>query len=185
MVARDGFVSWEGSRYGVHWQWVGATVQVGQRLGTVEIWDGDQRLAVHPRSQKAGQRFTMPGQWDCRRAAHSESAASLQRVGPAAPTGLGVEGTDAHLQTLPRNQSVHPFQEQLPVGLALLALEFQFGKCRLVHHNLPPTGVGLSSSTMPHCRRLVQKVLRKHHRTQTSECALLSNLIVPPCRRRC
>ena len=64
MVARDGFVSWEGSRYGVHWQWVGATVQVGQRLGTVEIWDGDQRLAVHPRSQKAGQRFTMPGQWE-------------------------------------------------------------------------------------------------------------------------
>jgi hypothetical protein len=39
-------------------------VQVGQRLGTVEIWDGDQRLAVHPRSQKAGQRFTMPGQWE-------------------------------------------------------------------------------------------------------------------------
>ena len=64
MVARDGFVSWEGSRYGFHWQWVGATVQVGQRLGTVEIWDGDQRLAVHPRSQKAGQRFTMPGQWE-------------------------------------------------------------------------------------------------------------------------
>ena len=63
MVARDGFVSWEGSRYGVHWQWVGATVQVGQRAGTVEIWSGDQRLAVHPRAQSAGQRFTMPGQW--------------------------------------------------------------------------------------------------------------------------
>ena len=38
-VARDGCVSWEGSRYGVHWKWVGATVQVGQRAGTVEIWD--------------------------------------------------------------------------------------------------------------------------------------------------
>ena len=64
MVARDGFVSWEGSRYGVHWQWVGATVQVGQRAGTVEIWSGDQRLAAHhPRAQNAGQRFTMPGQW--------------------------------------------------------------------------------------------------------------------------
>ena len=34
-VARDGFVSWEGSRYGVHWTWVGRTVQVGQRVGTV------------------------------------------------------------------------------------------------------------------------------------------------------
>ena len=27
-VARDGFVSWEGSRYGVHWKWVGRIVQV-------------------------------------------------------------------------------------------------------------------------------------------------------------
>ena len=34
-VARDGFVSWEDSRYGVHWKWVGRTVQVGQRRGTV------------------------------------------------------------------------------------------------------------------------------------------------------
>ena len=64
MVARDGFVSWDGSRYGVHWQWVGAIVQVGQRAGAVEIWAEDQRLAVHPRAQSAGQRFTMPGQWE-------------------------------------------------------------------------------------------------------------------------
>ena len=62
-VARDGFVSWEGSRYGVHWKWVGAVVQVGQRLGTVEIWAGGQRIAVHPRAQRAGQRFILPGQW--------------------------------------------------------------------------------------------------------------------------
>ena len=64
VVARDGYVSWEGSRYGVHWKWAGSTVQVGQQAGTVEIWSGDQRLAVHPRSQKAGQRFTLPGQWE-------------------------------------------------------------------------------------------------------------------------
>ena len=25
-VALDGFINWEGSRYGVHWKWVGATV---------------------------------------------------------------------------------------------------------------------------------------------------------------
>ena len=62
-VARDGFVSWEGSRYGVHWKWVGAVVQVGQRQGTVEIWAGDQRVAVHPRAQEPGQRFILPGQW--------------------------------------------------------------------------------------------------------------------------
>ena len=62
-VARDGFVSWEGSRYGVHWKWVGRTVQVGQRQGTVEVWAGDERIAVHPRSQQPGQRFVLPGQW--------------------------------------------------------------------------------------------------------------------------
>ena len=62
-VARDGFVSWEGSRYGVHWKWVGRRVQVGQRQGTVEIWAGDERIAVHPRAQHPGQRFILPGQW--------------------------------------------------------------------------------------------------------------------------
>jgi len=62
-VSRDGFVSWEGSRYGVHWKWVGVPVQVGQRQGTVEIWAGDQRIAVHPRAQRPGQRFILPGQW--------------------------------------------------------------------------------------------------------------------------
>jgi transposase len=62
-VARDGFVSWEGSRYGVHWKWVGRIVQVGQRQGTLEIWAGDERIAVHPRAQQAGQRFILPGQW--------------------------------------------------------------------------------------------------------------------------
>ena len=42
---------------------MGYTVQVGQRLGTVEIWAGDERIAVHPRAQQSGQRFTLPGQW--------------------------------------------------------------------------------------------------------------------------
>ena len=62
-VSKDGFVSWEGSRYGVHWKWVGATVQVGQRQGTVEVWADDERIAVHPRAQRPGQRFILPGQW--------------------------------------------------------------------------------------------------------------------------
>ena len=62
-VGRDGFVSWEGSRYGVHWKWVGATVQVGQQQGTVEVWSGSERIAVRPRAQQPGQRFILPGQW--------------------------------------------------------------------------------------------------------------------------
>ena len=63
-VARDGYVSFEGSRYGVHWQWAGSTVQVGVRTGTVEVWAGDRRIAMHPRAQGTGQRFTLPGQWE-------------------------------------------------------------------------------------------------------------------------
>ena len=63
-VARDCYVSWEGSRYGVPWKWAGATVQIGQRAGTVEIWAGEDRIAVHPRAQQPGQRFTVPGQWE-------------------------------------------------------------------------------------------------------------------------
>ena len=59
-VALDGFVSWEGSRYGVHWKWVGRTVQVGQRLGTVEIWSNNERIAVHPRSQQDGAALHSP-----------------------------------------------------------------------------------------------------------------------------
>ena len=46
---RDGFVSWGGFRY-VHWKWVGATVQVGERQGTVEIWAGDERIAIPGRN---------------------------------------------------------------------------------------------------------------------------------------
>ena len=62
-MSRDGFVSWEGSRYRVHWKWVGRVVQVGQRQGTVEVWADDERIAVHPRAQKQGRRFILPGQW--------------------------------------------------------------------------------------------------------------------------
>ena len=39
-------------------------MQVGQRLGTVEIWAGSERIAVHPRAQQPGQRFILPGQWE-------------------------------------------------------------------------------------------------------------------------
>ena len=38
-------------------------VQVGQRQGTVEVWAGDERIAVHPRAQRPGERFVLPGQW--------------------------------------------------------------------------------------------------------------------------
>ena len=30
----------------------------------MEIWAGDERIAVHPRAQRSGQRFILPGQWE-------------------------------------------------------------------------------------------------------------------------
>lgn len=62
-VGRDGYIQWDSAWYGVPWSWATKTVQVAPSRGTVEIWGGDQRLAVHPRAQKPGQRFTLPGQW--------------------------------------------------------------------------------------------------------------------------
>ena len=63
-VGRDGYVAWDGLRYGVPWSWSGSVVQVGVSAGMVEIWSGDERLAVHPRSHRRGQRLTLPGQWE-------------------------------------------------------------------------------------------------------------------------
>ena len=62
-VGRDGYVQFEKGWYGVPWQWAGqiVEVQVGER--GVEVWAGDERLAVHPKAMRPGQRFTLPGQW--------------------------------------------------------------------------------------------------------------------------
>ena len=76
----------------------------------------------------------------------------------ASPSGLGVEGTDTVLQQLPRNQAVHPLQEQFPAGLAFLTLVFQVGKGGLVHTISSPVSVRLFSNTMLHRQGLVQRI---------------------------
>ena len=63
-VGRDGYVQWEGAWYGVPWSWVGKAVEVTATNSTVEIWTRDDRLAIHPRARRRGQRFTLPGQWE-------------------------------------------------------------------------------------------------------------------------
>ena len=62
-VGRDGYVQWQGAWYGVPWTWTGQGVQVQAENNLVEVWSGEQRLAVHPRPGRSGQRFTLPGQW--------------------------------------------------------------------------------------------------------------------------
>jgi transposase len=62
-VGRDGFVAYERAWYGVSWRRAGQLVQVQAEGDTVQLWAGDERLAVHPRATRAGQRLTAPGQW--------------------------------------------------------------------------------------------------------------------------
>jgi len=63
VVGRDGFVAWERAWYGVPWRWAGQTVRVAADAATVEIWAETERLAVHPRAMRPGQRVILPGQW--------------------------------------------------------------------------------------------------------------------------
>ena len=46
-VARDAFVSWQGSRYSVPWQYAGKEVWVREGGGEVEVRYGAERIAVH------------------------------------------------------------------------------------------------------------------------------------------
>ena len=46
-VARDAYVSWQGSRYSVPWQYAGKDVWVHERAGRIEIDCGAERIAVH------------------------------------------------------------------------------------------------------------------------------------------
>jgi transposase len=63
-VGRDGYVHWDGAWYGLPWPWrPGQVVQVQSGDGIVELWVGDERVAVHPRATRPGQRLTHPRQW--------------------------------------------------------------------------------------------------------------------------
>lgn len=46
-VARDAFVSWQGSRYSVPWVYAGKEVWVRERGGGVEVHYGAERIAAH------------------------------------------------------------------------------------------------------------------------------------------
>jgi Mu transposase-like protein len=47
----------------VSWTLAGQMVQVQADATTVQLWAGEQRLAIHPRATRPGQRLTAPGQW--------------------------------------------------------------------------------------------------------------------------
>ena len=102
-MGRDGYVHWDGAWYGVAWSWAGRTVQVGLGSGTVEIWLDSDRLAVHPRAHRRGQRLTLPGQWYRIKArnAHglSERSEWFDANTPAAPSAANNPATGAPVIT--------------------------------------------------------------------------------------
>jgi hypothetical protein len=49
-VARDAYVSWQGSRYSVPWSYVGKDVWVCERGSSLEIHHGADRIALHERA---------------------------------------------------------------------------------------------------------------------------------------
>ena len=57
-VARDAYVSWQGSRYSVPWQYAGRDVWVREHGGAVEVRYGADRIAVHAAAAKHHQVVT-------------------------------------------------------------------------------------------------------------------------------
>lgn len=51
-MARDAYVFWQGSRYSVPWQYVGQQVWVRERGIDIEVYDSQQRIALHARAQR-------------------------------------------------------------------------------------------------------------------------------------
>jgi transposase len=57
-VARDAYVSWEGSRYSVPWQYAGKEVWVRKHNGEVEVRYGAERIALHEQAATCHQVVT-------------------------------------------------------------------------------------------------------------------------------
>jgi len=73
-VTNDGYVSFDGVRYGVHWTHSGKTVVVRQVGMKVQIWLGDHLLAQHVTSARRGGLVPLKGQY----AGLEEAAGQLQ-----------------------------------------------------------------------------------------------------------
>jgi transposase len=59
-VARDAYVSWQGSRYSVPWSYAGKQVWVRDRAGEVEVHYGSDRIAVHGQAPRKHAVITQP-----------------------------------------------------------------------------------------------------------------------------
>lgn len=62
-VSREGFVSFDGAKYGVPWQYSGKEVRVRILNGNFEVYDGEVRIACHKTEYTSGRITWLPGQY--------------------------------------------------------------------------------------------------------------------------
>ena len=62
-VSMDGFISYDGVKYGVPWQYSGRTVLVRQMMNQLEIWSEGTRIALHEKSGRFNGLVRLPGQY--------------------------------------------------------------------------------------------------------------------------
>jgi hypothetical protein len=62
-VNREGFVSFDGAKYGVPWQYSGKEVRVRILSGSFEVYDGEVRIACHKAAYISGKITWLPGQY--------------------------------------------------------------------------------------------------------------------------
>jgi len=63
LVSRDCFISYDGVRYGVPWEYSGRNVTVRAGKGRIEIFDGLQLIAAHDIEPRSGRIIFLPGQY--------------------------------------------------------------------------------------------------------------------------
>lgn len=97
-VARDGFVSFDGSRYGVPAVYAGQHVEVWPRENHVEFRLRGQVLALHPRALLSGTVIPLPEQW---------AGVSLEGPGRSQPPlAIQVGGPEVEVRSLLVYESV-------------------------------------------------------------------------------
>lgn len=62
-VSRDGFISYDGVRYGVPWEYSGRQLTVRAMSGKIEIFNGINRVAVHEIEPQSGSVIFLEGQY--------------------------------------------------------------------------------------------------------------------------
>ena len=86
-VARDAYVSWEGSRYSVPWRFAGKEVWVRDQGTDIEILHGAGRIAVHAQAVRRHQIVTQHEHHEGIPAVNRQAGKTLIHIQQSAPEG--------------------------------------------------------------------------------------------------